>query len=877
MSDLSLLRDFITETGEHIEEIESNLLKLEAHPDDRRILNDIFRSMHTIKGSAEYLGMTGIATLSHKLENLLDLLRQGQRTVSREIIDTLIASNDRIGLLIEDLEKERAESTEVDDLLVVVDQVVNGDAPAQPPAPPGIDPEQKAALDAQAAPAVYEEDYDEELFGIFSDQLVERIQAIEALVSEMVQAEEGGQRLSECVDHLNALASSANYMGYDDLAGLYEQCVEDFEALMDSVARGEAVQYDVFAAERVIPVLGRIRQFFPQIEALQETAGSIQRAIDLKPEVDPESHAMPEEGQPFQPKDLLQKLSEAFDAKMASGSRSDNLAVTADMEAGLFSVEDLPFIPVESDMPADDTLQAALGTSLETDAPQDKVDERDGVEAQLFSQPIQRHRQPPAADRQTLSAPQNKSAKRVPLPRVPEPIKSDKLNLPDIPGTSDRRKTENMGRRSSDKVREKLLKHSIRVDADKIDTLMNNVGELVISRAWFSQVLNDMTEFQQYLQLYVKLDPKELKRIKGLTFRLSEATVSLGRVTNELQEGVMKVRMLPIAQLFSRYPRLIHDLVRDTGKKVDLAIKGETTELDKMVIEEISDPLIHIIRNAVDHGIETMDERRALGKPETGTIKLQAYHESNHVVIEISDDGKGIDVERIKRQALEKKVVTLQELERMTDREITWLIMRPGFSTSSQVTHTSGRGVGMDVVKKNIEKLNGTLEIDSSLGQGTRLRVKIPLTLAIIPALLVRVAGELFTIPLATVEETIRVFDHEIDTIEGAEVVQLRDETLPLIRLADVFNMSDTHPSPDKLFVVVVHTGVKRAGLVVDALIGQEEVVIKPLEDYLQEYSGFSGATILGDGKISLIIDSYELVKISTEKQAKKKLAAAPL
>jgi two-component system chemotaxis sensor kinase CheA len=416
----------------------------------------------------------------------------------------------------------------------------------------------------------------------------------------------------------------------------------------------------------------------------------------------------------------------------------------------------------------------------------------------------------------------------------------------------------------------RVLRQSIRVDAGKIDALMNQVGELVVNRAFFSQLCNEMRELQHYLKQSKRLDKREFKQVSGLTFRVSEATVALGRVANELQEGVMRVRMLPIAQLFNRYPRLVHDLARNSGKKVSLELRGEETELDKMVIERIADPLVHIIRNAVDHGLESPEERKRKGKPETGILSLNAYHESNHVVIEIDDDGRGVDLERIKTKAIEKGLIGESAASQLSEREIINLILIPGFSTAEKITHTSGRGVGMDVVKKNIEKLNGTLEVDTMPGRSTRIRIKIPLTLAIIPALLVRVLDELFTIPLSVVDETLRVFKDEISVIEGVDVMYLRDETIPLIRLREIFNMGASSEMAEKFFVVIVNTGEKRVGLIVDHMLGQEEVVIKPLEDYLQENSGFSGATILGDGQISLILDVYELIKLSTDKQARR-------
>jgi chemotaxis protein histidine kinase CheA len=421
----------------------------------------------------------------------------------------------------------------------------------------------------------------------------------------------------------------------------------------------------------------------------------------------------------------------------------------------------------------------------------------------------------------------------------------------------------------SEKLAERPLTQSVRVDAAKIDALINQVGEIVVNRAFFSQLYNDMRMFEYYLRQNENIEKRDLKQIKELTFRMNEATMSLSRMTNDLQEKVMRVRMLPISQLFNRYPRLVHDLVRGVDKKVKLDIIGEDTELDRIVIERISDPLVHIIRNSIDHGIETITERERSGKPTIGTLRLEAYHEGNHVVIKVIDDGKGIDIERIKKKALEKQLLAYDEIERMSDKELTSLIMQPGFSTAPEITRTSGRGVGMDVVKKNVEKLNGTLEVESIFGVQTQIQIKIPLTLAIIPALLVGVSDDLFTIPLSTVDETIRLNKNNIFKIEGIEVFHLRDETIPLLRLTEVFNI-ESKKETDKEFAVIVKTGDTQIGLVVDELLGREEVVIKPLEDYLQERTGFSGATILGDGGISLILDIYELIDLCKNKQARK-------
>jgi two-component system, chemotaxis family, sensor kinase CheA len=438
--------------------------------------------------------------------------------------------------------------------------------------------------------------------------------------------------------------------------------------------------------------------------------------------------------------------------------------------------------------------------------------------------------------------------------------------------TKEPQKRYSLGRRQSDKFRDRMMKQSIRVDSAKIDALMNQVGELVVSRSGFNQLFAEMRELQLMLKQSRKLDGREMQFIKAITNRINEATTSLGRVTSELQENVMKVRMLPIAQLFSRYPRVVHDLVRNTNKKVNLEIYGEDTELDKKVIEQLADPLIHIIRNAVDHGVEDIEVRRQKGKDETGTIRMEAYPESNYVVIEVSDDGRGIDTAQIRKRAVEKELITPEDADELPEEDFFNFIMQPGFSTAEKVTHTSGRGVGMDVVKDNIEKINGTIDIFSSLDSGARFRIKIPLTLAIIQALLVRVADEIFTIPLSTVDETLRVSKDEISSIEGLEIYYLRENAVPLVRLQEVFRLDQGDASPDQqeLFVVIVNTGTRQVGFVVDELKGRQEVVIKPLEDYLQEKSGFSGATVLGDGSISLILDVFEMVQISLNQHASK-------
>jgi two-component system chemotaxis sensor kinase CheA len=433
------------------------------------------------------------------------------------------------------------------------------------------------------------------------------------------------------------------------------------------------------------------------------------------------------------------------------------------------------------------------------------------------------------------------------------------------------------GRRKSDKYIDKINKNSIRVDSQKVDSLMNQVGELVVNRSEFTQLLYDIRELQKMLQKNKKLNGEELYLLKLITSRINDATLTLSRVASAIQENVMKVRMLPIAQLFSRYPRLVHDLAKTTNKNIELNVRGEDTELDKMIIEQLADPLMHIIRNAVDHGIESPEERRRKGKDADGQILLNAYYEGNDVVIEVSDDGKGIDTEKVKKYAIQNKFAKEIELEGTGEEDIIKYIMLPGFSTSDVVTHTSGRGVGMDVVKEHIDKLNGTINIINEPGKGVCFKIKIPLTLAIIQALLVKVGSEIFTIPLFAISETIRIKTNDISTIEGLEVFYLRNEPVPIIRLNNILIINKLLSEKEDISIVIANADGKTIGIVVDELLKKEEVVIKPIEDYLQIKSGFSGATILGDGTISLIIDVNQIAEISaikTVKSTTKKLTA---
>jgi len=405
---------------------------------------------------------------------------------------------------------------------------------------------------------------------------------------------------------------------------------------------------------------------------------------------------------------------------------------------------------------------------------------------------------------------------------------------------------------------------TIRVDVERLDALMNLVGELVLERNRLLQVNREFRVTQDWQDYEEKI---------------ADTTEKINFITAELQLSVLKMRMIPIDRLFKKYPRLIRDIARDKNKKVELVISGGDTELDKTVIDQVGDPIVHLMRNAIDHGIEPPEERQRMGKPRTGKIELSASQEGNHIIISVRDDGRGLDVEKIKQKALEKKMATEAQLKGMSDIDAMQLIFEPGFSTAEQVSDLSGRGVGMDVVRNNIRNLNGIIDMRSEFGKGTEVILKLPLTLAVIQALMVGVGKEVYAVPLASVIETIRINTEDIKTIDHKEVIRHRDSVIPILFLERLFNVSEKSDSPGEggsfKYVVLIAIAEKRYGLIVDHLLGQEEVVIKSLGEYLGSVPGIAGGTITGDGRVRLILDTANVAEIVRDKShAAKKVAA---
>ena len=507
--------------------------------------------------------------------------------------------------------------------------------------------------------------------------------------------------------------------------------------------------------------------------------------------------------------------------------------------------------------------------------------------------PVQQ--QAPAPPKPAPAAPVQQQAPAAVKPAAPEPEEQAAA------------KTGGSAKESADaKKAGKEAGSILRVDSKRIDDLLNLVSETVITKATFNQISNQFSELvnelhslevtyrdkikslfdslpdylesiqsgrsikdvrkeigEQYGDVFSLFDGFEAS-VKNNVGKFRSSAQNLGRITGELQEGVMRIRMVPISQIFSRFPRLVRDLSKSLNKKINLVIEGEETELDKSVIEDLLDPIMHSVRNSVDHGIESHEERVASGKPEEGMVVLKAVNEGNMIIIEIADDGKGIDVEAVKGKAIERGLIHPNKI--LTDVEAFNLIFEPGFSTAKSITSISGRGVGLDVVRRQIEKLNGTVTVSSEKKKGTKFTIKLPLTLAIIQGLLVRVGPEIYSIPITSVIESLRIKPEDIRMIDNYEVFNIRNDVVSLLRLNRLFGIK-TEEQQDYNFIVIVGTAEKKMGFMVDSLIGEEDVVIKPLRDQYTNSPGIAGASILGAGSVSLIIDVGQLLELGLRKE----------
>lgn len=908
--DQEMWQDFVVEAEENLQELEPNLLQLEQDPGNRSLLNDCFRNMHSIKGSAAYMGFERISSLAHCMESFFDRVRQGTMELDAAAHGVAFEGVDRLRQLVQEVAECQCESSDVGDLL---DRL---NAAGQPVARsvPGIQKEgdiqrddiesdagdhnvryegQQAegtsgpiAEDANEGPEdrkllnIYEnemrslwgrmeavlkahpvdntavlsvlKDIERAIYYVGLEPLVEELARVRTMIEEGTDSEDETSGNKDLVGGVRQALLSA----LEPMAGPLEG--ELHLSQRELAVRGPDAEEDGELYEIFLQFVGELSQPLAQVpdepdeEWMTACQDAIQRLkcsahymdynevvnlLDEWGERLAENLSRTQEGVPFAAdalRVLWQRLLQLLPGLKFDPDEAQGAAETPGSQEGpaealeaaldrLFEEDDvwgLRHGGAESEVEAaagdGEARKGAQGTSEDTGAK-----ETARTQAVL---PAGFQAQPQVATGNLYG-------------RQAEAEAGDVTVVNDTAGAT------------------RPVAQTVRIDLDRVEKLLNEVGELVVLRAGLTQLADEMKALYRQWMDDQRLPSKEFRPYKALMVRTGEQTAALGRVVHRLQDSVMRMRMLPVSHLFNRYPRVVRDLAWKLKKKVELVTTGVKTSLDKRVIEHMVDPLLHIVRNAIDHGIEAPDLRERMGKPAAGCLRLAASQEGNSVVLRVSDDGRGLDREALIRRAVSLGLLGREEAQSLSDERVWDIIFLPGITTTTDVSETSGRGVGMDVVRRNVEKLGGTIHVESTAGQGTEFVLRIPLTLAIIQSLLVRVGKHVLAVPLASVQETMRIRAKEISTVDGFEIISLRQHTLPLIRLGCIFRGTAASENPEKLFVVVVRDGEIEAGLGVDALIGQQEVVIKPLVQYLTDQPGFSGATLLGDGSVALILD----------------------
>lgn len=734
--DEDILQDFLVEAGEILERLSQQLVDLEQRPEDKDLLNAIFRGFHTVKGGAGFLALTPMVECCHLTENLFDILRNGKRTVTSELMDVVLEALDLVNQQFE-LVSQREPLPPVDHSLIAsLERLVSC-------------ADLNEAADAAAA----------------HENSIAESAAVEAPSGDITDAE-FEQLLDAIAGAPTAVAAAPTAQAPTTSSSSDEITEDEFDALLDQLhGKGSKPGATVPAAVSVAaPVV------------------SLSSGDDIS-------------------EDEFEALLDQLHGKgKAPGPNAAPAAAT----------------------PA--PIVAGSGGDLISD------DEFDALLDQLHG----KGKGPATAS--APAAPVTKAADPKPAPAAakPAPVAAKKVEPPKPVAAP----APAAAPASTNEKEAPQVETTVRVDTQRLDDIMNMVGELVLVRNRLVRLGNSSTNEA-----------------------LVKAVANLDVVTADLQTSVMKTRMQPIKKVFGRFPRVVRDLARSLRKEINLELVGEETDLDKNLVEALADPLVHLVRNSVDHGIEFPEIREANGKPRLGQVVLSAEQEGDHILLSISDDGAGMDPVKLRGIAVEKGLFDEDTANRLSDTEAYNLIFAPGFSTKKEISDVSGRGVGMDVVKTKITQLNGTVEIKSELGKGTRFIIKVPLTLAIMPTLMFMLGQQTFAFPLVSVNEIFHMDLTKSHIVDGQDCVAIRDQAIPLFYMKDWLVKNSYGDRPDNAHVVIVTVGTRRVGFVVDQLIGQEEVVIKPLGKMLQGTPGMAGATITGDGTIALILDIPSLLR----------------
>jgi two-component system, chemotaxis family, sensor kinase CheA len=782
--DEEIMQDFLVEAGEILESLSEQLVELEQRPDDKDLLNAIFRGFHTVKGGAGFLSLENMVKVCHITENLFDMLRRGERQATPDVMDVVLQALDTVNDMFSELQNGEQPSPADPGLLEHLDAVVKG-AAATSEAPEAMAPVEQVQEDT-------EQDITDAEFECMLDALAEKEEAPATASDDFITDDEFEDLLDQLHGAGQFVAPAANTTPVADAAsddGMDLFGEDDGLFGDDDGLFGD--DDDLFGNESHSSVDTIGEQEFEEI--LTAVHGSDASAVKQK------------------------LLTEGIDPPPPK--------VAVPPQAAKSSA---PQAQTKVNVP-----ESAVATPSSTDDDLITDDEFEKLLDQLHGA----GKGPTVSSKPEQEIPIPKAVAPAPVPKSAPAAKAAKPSTEKAPVPTSKAAPKQAPKDTTP------VETTVRVDTQRLDDIMNMVGELVLVR-------------NRLVRLGVSSSDEEM----------AKAVANLDVVTGDLQTSVMKTRMQPIKKVFGRFPRVVRDLARSLRKEITLELVGEETDLDKNLVEALADPLVHLVRNSVDHGIEAPDIREKAGKNRMGTIILAAEQEGDHILLSITDDGGGMDPNKLRAIAVEKGLYDEESVARLTDTEAFNLIFMPGFSTKKEISDVSGRGVGMDVVKTKITQLNGSLEINSELGVGTRINIKVPLTLAIMPTLMIMLGNQTFALPLVSVNEIFHMDLRKTHRVDGREVINIRNNSIPLFFLKRWLlkrGLLAEESANDDPFahVVIVTVGTQRVGFVVDQLIGQEEVVIKPLGKMLQGTPGMSGATITGDGRIALILDVPGLLK----------------
>ncbi|MCY9545767.1 chemotaxis protein CheW [Lysinibacillus xylanilyticus] len=794
------LEMFIEESKDHLQACSEHLLELEKNPDDLAIVGEIFRSAHTLKGMSATMGFEDLADLTHKMENVLDAIRNEKIHVSPEILDVVFESVDHLEEMVMDIANGGDGKRDVSSTVAQLKRIELGEYAI---------PEVVATTETPVTAVASVLEYDSFEQTVITQSTEQGFNAFEISV-----------RLREdCL-----LKAARVFM-------VFEILEKDGEVIKSSpsVEKLEDEQFDqqfsvaFVTKESAEDMKNKIMKVSEVEEVIVATLGTSVTAVASVLEYDS-----------FEQTVIAQSAEQGFNAFEISVKLREDCLLKAARVFMVFEIlekdgdviKSNPSVEKLEDEQFDQQFYVAFVTKESAEDMQKKIMKVSEVEEVIVATIEQKQHsekeqaiQEVAAtatvevEAQPATAPEKNTAAPTPA-KAPAPAKTDKSHAP-------------------------VGNKTIRVNIERLDILMNLFEELVIDRGRLQSISTEVNHGE-----------------------LNETVERMSRVMGDLQTIILTMRMVPVETVFNRFPKMIRQLSRDLNKKINLEIIGAETELDRTVIDEIGDPLVHLIRNSVDHGIENPTARRAKGKPEEGTVVLRAYHSGNYVFIEIEDDGAGINREKVLAKAISKGIVTQEQSYSMSDKQINELILASGFSTADVISDVSGRGVGLDVVKTTIESLGGNISIESTQDVGSVFSIQLPLTLSIISVMLVEIEKEIYAIPLSSIIETSIIRSSEIMNAHNQKVIDFRGKVVPLVFLEEIFEVPRKEPQDDEFHsVVIVRKGEKLAGLVVDSFIGQQEIVLKSLGNYLTNIFAISGATILGNGKVALIVDCNALIK----------------